>query len=398
MTLLYDTKAGLFWTALRRSSTVAPSVLASVEFWLFFAIHLSIFFASHYNKEWIRSNAWILMLDWDSVKIVSGITTFFEVFYSNQCYARYLHLYNTTRGMINSVHDLCHYLRVFVGDKAKGYSRLSTRYVILAMILHFYEMKGRGTDADIVELSRLGLLRDVEMDALLATPARHRAKVALTWCSFVTTRGCHKAEAPAQVLRALVDLILGVHGSQQEIADTMSLPVPFQYFHLLSSMIIMNLMLWALAMGLHESYFSPIIYFFSSFIFIGMMELSSDLSDPFGNDEVDFPVDKWMKDCIDMVVELLETEFPGGHEMMALLAQQEPVLSLRMIADISMLDDGQEHGGAAQVEGLNSQNYGVSPYAMARDRHATALGTPRTVVRPGAIGGVKFADCSRTCF
>eukprot|EP00444_Apocalathium_aciculiferum_P059655 CAMPEP_0183596872 /NCGR_PEP_ID=MMETSP0371-20130417/175885_1 /TAXON_ID=268820 /ORGANISM="Peridinium aciculiferum, Strain PAER-2" /LENGTH=43 /DNA_ID= /DNA_START= /DNA_END= /DNA_ORIENTATION= len=43
-------------------------------------------------------------------------------------------------------------------------------------------------------------------------------------------------------------------------------------------MICANLGLWAYSMGLTDSIFAPVVFFFASLIFIGMMELSSDLS------------------------------------------------------------------------------------------------------------------------
>mmetsp|Transcript_90032 Transcript_90032/g.197156 ORF Transcript_90032/g.197156 Transcript_90032/m.197156 type:complete len:381 (-) Transcript_90032:164-1306(-) len=339
MTIPYDNKAGLFWTALRRSHTVAPSVLLSAEFWIFFLLHIVVFIVSHWDKEWVRTHRWFMQLDWDSVKIVSGITTFFEVFYANQCYSRYIHLYNTTRGMINHVHDLCHYFRVFLGEAAIGHSRLGTRYVIVAMVLHFYEMKGRTSHVDLAELIGMGLLRDSELTVLRATPSGQRSKAVLAWCSYVATKGCTQANTPPQALRRCTDLTLLVNASQQEIVDTLSLPVPFQYFHLLSAMITMNLILWAFIMGMNESFFSPLIYFFSSFIFIGMMELSSQLSDPFGIDEVDFPIDQWMRQCTDMMVEMVETDFPGGRAIMSSLANEEPAGSMKGAHNIVFLQE-----------------------------------------------------------
>lgn len=75
----------------------------------------------------------------------------------------------------------------------------------------------------------------------------------------------------------------------------MALPIPFQYFHLLSMMIIINLGLWAFAMGLTASWFAPVVYVFCSGTFIGMLQLASQLSDPFGNDAVDFDLHGWIR-------------------------------------------------------------------------------------------------------
>eukprot|EP00444_Apocalathium_aciculiferum_P063877 CAMPEP_0183585472 /NCGR_PEP_ID=MMETSP0371-20130417/155382_1 /TAXON_ID=268820 /ORGANISM="Peridinium aciculiferum, Strain PAER-2" /LENGTH=136 /DNA_ID=CAMNT_0025796449 /DNA_START=27 /DNA_END=434 /DNA_ORIENTATION=+ len=90
-------------------------------------------------------------------------------------------------------------------------------------------------------------------------------------------------------------------------------------------------------MGLVQSLFSPVIYFCSSFIFIGMMMLSSELCDPFGTDEVDFPVDTWMSECIDMVSHLVDCEWPGGEGMFDEIAKKEPRVDVHNWDEVSWL-------------------------------------------------------------
>merc|ERR1719469_1092892 len=67
-------------------------------------------------------------------------------------------------------------------------------------------------------------------------------------------------------------------------------------------------------MGCSDSVFAPVVFFFASLIFIGMMELSTELGDPFGADEVDFPVERWLQECVELLVELSEYECPHGKD------------------------------------------------------------------------------------
>merc|ERR1712151_664357 len=78
------------------------------------------------------------------------------------------------------------------------------------------------------------------------------------------------------------------------VVQTMNWPMPFQYFHIMNLMLALNLVLWAYSLGCQDSYFAPLIYMFVQMMFQGIRELSTALSDPFGDDEVDFPVNDWM--------------------------------------------------------------------------------------------------------
>merc|ERR1712151_278648 len=75
----------------------------------------------------------------------------------------------------------------------------------------------------------------------------------------------------------------------------------------------MNATMWAYAMAMDESIFGPCCYFFATFTFTGMLELAKMFSDPFGDDEVDFPVqiwcDKFLEDQLAYLEDLDAIEF-----------------------------------------------------------------------------------------
>merc|ERR1719398_122565 len=85
-----------------------------------------------------------------------------------------------------------------------------------------------------------------------------------------------------------------VRSVQAEASQIMELPMPFQYFHIMNLMLFLNLFLWGYSLGCEDSYFAPLIFMFVRVMFQGIRELSTALSDPFGKDEVDFPVNDWM--------------------------------------------------------------------------------------------------------
>merc|ERR1711879_953924 len=63
------------------------------------------------------------------------------------------------------------------------------------------------------------------------------------------------------------------------------------------------------ALGVTTSVFGPIVYFFAELIFIGMMELANQISNPFGSDEVDFPVDDWLAEMMASAALLVECDY-----------------------------------------------------------------------------------------
>merc|ERR1711874_875231 len=100
-----------------------------------------------------------------------------------------------------------------------------------------------------------------------------------------------------------------VRKCQAEVCQIMNWPMPFQYFHIMNLMLALNLVLWAYSLGCQDSYFAPVIYAFVQMMFQGIRELSTALSDPFGDDEVDFPVNAWMMTLYARTYALLEDPY-----------------------------------------------------------------------------------------
>merc|ERR1719160_2427760 len=88
--------------------------------------------------------------------------------------------------------------------------------------------------------------------------------------------------------------VQGIFSCQVEVVQIMELQMPFQYYHIMNLMLLLNLALWGYALACQDSLFAPAIFMFVQLMFQGIRELSSALSDPFGDDEVDFPINEWM--------------------------------------------------------------------------------------------------------
>merc|ERR1711879_903360 len=83
--------------------------------------------------------------------------------------------------------------------------------------------------------------------------------------------------------------------------------MPFQYFHIMSLMLLLNLLLWAYSLALQDSYFAPFIYIFVQMMFQGIRELATSLSNPFGIDDVDFPLQDWIEKAYTTVYLILQS-------------------------------------------------------------------------------------------
>merc|ERR1712100_502020 len=121
-----------------------------------------------------------------------------------------------------------------------------------------------------------------------------------------TRDGHRQSLALPNTLKSMIDKLLRCRVLQQEVLDTIELPIPFPYFHLLNVMIAVNLLIWAYGMGITKSVFAPIVYLFSALIFMGMIELAAQLADPFGDDVVDFPVHVWVSELVEDLVMLVQ--------------------------------------------------------------------------------------------
>merc|ERR1719326_2516480 len=118
-----------------------------------------------------------------------------------------------------------------------------------------------------------------------------------------------ETESPEErddMLAGFYSRVYKIRKCQAEVTQILGLPMPFQYFHIMNLMLLLNLCLWAYALGCEDSFFAPVIFMFVQLMFQGIRELSTGLADPYGDDEVDFPLNEWMTVLYVKVSGLLE--------------------------------------------------------------------------------------------
>jgi predicted membrane chloride channel (bestrophin family) len=321
----YNPKAGYLATVLRCGASIVPSVISRAEFWGFMGLHFMVYglYRAGY-LEGAHSAYSFLHVDKHDVKIISAITTFFEVFYTNACYKRYLFLYTNTRRMMTAAYDVCFVMRLYIrhssSDVTAMYDRIGARWVTLTLMLFLYELKNMddtkqnsaaASDKEWAKIQKMNLVRPEEVEFLRSLSPEQRLLVMLHACGDLGKQGTKAVGAPTNYLKDIIAKLLTYRAAQQDVIDTLNLPIPFEYFHLLNMMVVMNCTVWAYFMGSTESYFAPVCYFFATLIFMGMMDLASQLSNPFGSDQVDFPVTEWMDEYLRNMRALLIYEQEG---------------------------------------------------------------------------------------
>lgn len=293
-----ESEAGFFIVSMRYTNTVLPSVVTIPGFWIFFMMHL--FLWSNHRYEFIPSFAELvaeggsLYIDPGHIKVIGGITVFFEVFYTNQCYTRYFHMCTTVNDIFQTAHKILLEQNTLLNKAGPQYTRLVARLVRAAVLLFFKELKtGALHQNDWDEAVQHGLLRREEATALagLGMPARNNRLA--HWMMRVTLAAYEVDGKGPPVLMALMNRLILLRDDMNMLLQTHRMPVPFVYYHLLNSMICINCALWAVCMSAFESIFAPFIFLLASFLYIGMLEVAKAMSNPFGDDEVDFPLDFW---------------------------------------------------------------------------------------------------------
>lgn len=179
-----------------------------------------------------------------------------------------------------------------------------------------------------------GLLTPKEKEDLGIYEKQQHTQLLLYWSQDVIKEGLEQVKAPTNALRGTVSALFKIRKEQQELMDIMNLPIPFQYYHLLNAMVFMNLVLWGYTMAISMSLWASVIYFLSSLIFMGMMDLGNQLSDPFGEDEVDFPLQAWLTDLLVCSEVLLKGSYAGCEDNWSAALRFEDSVKLEGETDI----------------------------------------------------------------
>lgn len=306
MTVEYDSTLGIIKSALRFRSTVIPLVILRPEFFILLGINLTVTFA--YKVGYFVPDEYHTDLPLALTGVTGGLMTFFVVFYNGNVFTRYQRLYELTKGM----NEHCLYV-VSILDKElkdKAYTRRLSRMLLASCFLFFFERTPISQPAHVevapqgpagpsnisakewFQLIDLGLLLPLEVELLQKHCDRLGQHAIPSFMLLQWSMKLYREKLPR--LNELDKMYLCVRKCQEDVVELLELPMPFQYYHIMNVMLLLNLLLWAYAMALQDSYWANVIFAFVQLMFQGLRELSIALADPYGTDDTDFPVNIWM--------------------------------------------------------------------------------------------------------
>lgn len=233
--------------------------------------------------------------------MLTGLFTFFLVFYNGKVFTRYELLHQLMKDVSEFTIVLVAMVKRSVESKAS--CQELTRLFLASNFIFYFEITpdrspkaiGNISQEEWSMLHKLTLLSSSEIQSLQehifhchSIPG-HATFVILHWSlillmQHLDPRRYGQFEQRIHLLR----------DRQADVLALMELTMPFAYVHLLNFMLMITMLLLAFSMGMADSYLSVLIFFIVQLVFFGVRELSVALSDPFGIDQVDFPAVMWM--------------------------------------------------------------------------------------------------------
>lgn len=302
----YDaSESSLFIVIARIGPSIIPALAKKPELWMFVGVHFIL--------KYIYSRS-IIIPDPQSpsngplLAVMTNLTVIFIVMYTNNCFIRYFKLYAQVRDLLGSVIELASETRLRLKEDSTRQKMLG--YTVAGIIDFFSEAGGEEDEheAALEELHYQRLLNITEITFLRSCPRRHRYLIMFVWALDVAKMGL--TSNGIQYLRFFNGLVAKVRACQQDVSDTMQMPLPWQYFHLFSVLLTVNLGLQADLAAMQCNTTSSITYVTMLLLLLGLREVSIAMSDPFGDDDVDFPIQGWLLEVFADTGVLLEHKAP----------------------------------------------------------------------------------------
>ena len=137
------------------------------------------------------------------------------------------------------------------------------------------------------------------------------------------------AKGPGAAYKVFEGIMLKLTASCTEIVNTIAQPIPFPYYHTLTLMLSLNLLLLSYALVYFETVMTFPCFFIICLISIGLKETAVALSDPFGADDVDFDTELYMASMLANVKAQITPEAEPPNVFMSLLTGKEALETAR---------------------------------------------------------------------
>ena len=351
--LMYSPDAERFGFVFRWRHTVLPMVIKDPVFWFLQAWHVYWLEAEH--NALAHSDGGLPNLDWRVATMAMSLLTFFVVFYGGNCYNRFYQLHANCCGIGGCMAEWSFLIKLHFDSFPATIKWNMMRLMLAGMHIHYAKLCGESAfeEKDISEAEWRAVQRNNFLSAEEVRSVRkyRGAKHFLPaiW-ALAEVRSALKVKlkpkpvgakelpvsplnperepdkspkkpSAAQVHEGESALLhtpaaMAMFAEFQQVAlkfrgncgsntNLLNMPVPFAYFHILKFMLLIALMLSSISIVEveKEQYFISIVAFaLTSMILIGLQAVAVAMSDPFGDDDLDFDVEGLMKSAYENAV------------------------------------------------------------------------------------------------
>lgn len=134
---------------MRWRGTIMSMVLTRPVIWILVGIH---YFFLHMHLE--NPNIVMPALPWALIGMPTSLLTFFLVFYSGNCFARYYALYGKCTGMAGTVMNWVGLCRVFFNQASSETLWNLSRHLIASVYVQYFTLGGEASDGGRVMTER----------------------------------------------------------------------------------------------------------------------------------------------------------------------------------------------------------------------------------------------------
>ena len=383
MPLMYNADVEKWVFFARWQHTVLPMVTKDPIYWGLIALHIYIL---RKQSKLLEEGSSLPDLDWKASSMLWSLLTFFVVFYGGHCYTRFYVFYGACTGLGGSIGEFAYLIRSHFDTSPPVVKWNMLRLMLGAMEVQLASLGGtdasgsKGLDQSEWEaIQKHGFLSKSEIEslkkykgskpflpavwalgevrcALKSKVSRSAAvKAALTTVTLEPQSagvkkpgGTAEHEAESALLQTPAAMaiyedfeqaVLKFKSCCGQATNLLKMPVPFAYFHVLKLLLIISLALTSYALVELEHaqvLMSMVVFIIIDTIMIGLQAVAVAMSDPFGDDDIDFDLESFLRGAYDNSIALitdqrlaLHNTLPPDMDMNFPLADSQAAINAR---------------------------------------------------------------------
>ena len=242
--------------------TILPLVARRAEAWIFVGVHV-ILLVLNDVAGLIDIDVFLGVDPLKTMGILTALLSFFIVYFTSQSLARFTTFYQSCTGISGSLQQIASQTSVHLADyPVERWD--ACRYMLSAACLVYMKVTDAGTQTiDADEWQRLmlpeaewsgrpailggrkvdcpPLLTEEEVVHLQAFPG-NPSSLLCTWAMHVLRRGMRRAGCEAPLIVEMQENTVNLQKAMGAIVNTLAMPVPYPYFHLLNLLLFVNYM------------------------------------------------------------------------------------------------------------------------------------------------------------